>query len=246
MPRISLLPVSWLMFALVPAPVPAADPVIETLTARCSVQRLHADVASLVDFGSRRAGQPGEWWAQDFIHDHFASLGYEAPQLYLHDFDVNADNVVAVLPGLVNPDEIYVLGAHYDSVNNAGPTEPAPGANDNASGTAGVMEIARIVAESGIRFEATIKFVAFAAEESGLRGSEAFVDEAIAMGETPTAAVVMDTIGYLEPGTRLDISIGPADVDPLPPGTQELVDVASAAVQAYQPEQVWEIAPTCT
>jgi acetylornithine deacetylase/succinyl-diaminopimelate desuccinylase-like protein len=224
----------------------AQDPVIETLVARSSIDRLHDDVASLVDFQSRRVGQPGELWAQDFVFDRFAALGFTGDDLYLQSFSVDGDNVVAVLPGVVNPDEIHVIGAHYDSINTAGAAEPAPGANDNASGTSGVLEIARLVAESGIRFEATIHFVAFAAEEVGLVGSEAYVDEAFALGQVPATAIVMDTIGYHEAGTPLDVSIGPADVDPLPPGTQELVDAASGAVQAYLPGHPWEIAPTCT
>ena len=54
--------------------------------------------------------------------------------------------MVATFPGLVAPDEIYVVGAHYDSVGSGlDPGVPAPGADDNGSGTAGLLEIARIV-----------------------------------------------------------------------------------------------------
>lgn len=76
-------------------------------------------------------------------------------------------NVVAVLPGASRPGDIYVVGAHYDSVNG-------PGADDNASGVAGVLEAARVLSQH--QFYATIIFIAFDREEQGLVGSRAYVD----------------------------------------------------------------------
>ena len=100
-------------------------------------------------------------------------------------------NVVAILPGKT-PRRIYVTG-HYDTVDNGGqgaansrpagapaeaaatPTRdingPAPGANDDGSGTTLTMELARVFAESGIEFDATLVFVCWAGEEQGLMGS---------------------------------------------------------------------------
>ena len=101
--------------------------------------------------------------------------------------DVELRNVVAVLPGR-SPRRIYVT-AHYDSIarlvnppDSAGPAgpggihwnapdAPAPGANDDGSGTVLTMELARVFAQSGITFDATLVFVAFAGEEQGLVGS---------------------------------------------------------------------------
>ena len=74
-------------------------------------------------------------------------------------------NVVAVKNGLTNPSRQFIIGAHFDSVGN-------PGADDNGSGTAGVMEIARVL--SGYDFESTIIFIAFDREEQGLIGSDAY------------------------------------------------------------------------
>ena len=74
-------------------------------------------------------------------------------------------NVVAVKAGAVHPENIYIVGAHYDSVGN-------PGADDNASGVAGVLEAARVL--SGYRFESTLIFIAFDREEQGLWGSYAY------------------------------------------------------------------------
>lgn len=74
-------------------------------------------------------------------------------------------NVVATKTGTTRPQDIYIVGAHYDSVNN-------PGADDNASGVAGVLEAARALA--AYEFEATILFMAFDREEQGLIGSRAW------------------------------------------------------------------------
>ncbi|MFC3741212.1 M20/M25/M40 family metallo-hydrolase [Paractinoplanes deccanensis] len=83
-------------------------------------------------------------------------------------------NVIATLPGSVSPERIYVVTGHYDSrvtdVMNA--TADAPGADDDASGVAVVMELARVFAKSRIRPEATVVFAAVAGEEQGLYGSD--------------------------------------------------------------------------
>jgi hypothetical protein len=82
-------------------------------------------------------------------------------------------NVVATLPGLQpeSKNRVYVLSAHYDSrasdVMDA--TSPAPGANDDASGVAAMIEVARVMAKR--QFDATVVFIAFAGEEQGLLGS---------------------------------------------------------------------------
>ena len=115
--------------------------------------------------------------------------------------DVELRNVMAVLPGRT-PRRIYVT-SHYDTVNigpggqiavntrpagQAAPADPqlnanqdynaaSPGANDDGSGTALTMELARVFAESGIEFDATLVFVCWAGEEQGLVGSRAHVQK---------------------------------------------------------------------
>jgi hypothetical protein len=106
--------------------------------------------------------------ARDNIVALFNSFGL---QTELHPFDYSGStyfNVVAELPGTTRPDEIYIVGAHFDSVNN-------PGADDNASGTAAVIELARLISQW--ESEATIRFIAFDREEQGLIGSEAYAIE---------------------------------------------------------------------
>ena len=110
--------------------------------------------------------------------------------------DVELRNVMAVLPGR-SPRRVYVSG-HYDSVARrtepgAAPPRgagggfdwsagdnPAPGVNDDGSGTALVMELARVFGESGLAFDATIVFIAFAGEEQGLVGAKLHAQRAAA------------------------------------------------------------------
>lgn len=73
--------------------------------------------------------------------------------------------------GTKMPDEIVVLGAHLDSINTQTIGNPAPGADDNASGLAILLETIRLLTESGYQPERTLEFHAYAGEEEGLRGS---------------------------------------------------------------------------
>jgi Zn-dependent M28 family amino/carboxypeptidase len=106
-------------------------------------------------------------------------------------------NVVATLRGSdpASADRVYVVGAHYDSrvtdVLNA--TADAPGANDDGSGTAAVIELARVLAK--VDSEATIVFVAFAGEEQGLYGSDHFAGLAEQNGWNIQGVLNMDIIG---------------------------------------------------
>ena len=87
-------------------------------------------------------------------------------------------NVVATLRGTTDPDRVYVVSGHYDSMCSS-PTDgqcDAPGANDDASGTAAVIELARVM--SGSKFDATIIFMAVAGEEQGLLGAAYFAEQA--------------------------------------------------------------------
>lgn len=124
--------------------------------------------------------------------------------------DVDLANVVAVLPGTTDKDRYVVIGGHYDSIaarrgpgtprtddegpRSAADVEPnAPGVADDASGTAAVMELARIMSQYD--FDKSIVFIAFAAEEIGLNGSKNYADEAKAKNMMIEAMLNNDIIG---------------------------------------------------
>jgi hypothetical protein len=115
--------------------------------------------------GDDRGYGPEHDLARQNIASFFEYVGLETT---LEPFSYKGEeyyNVVGVKPGVVNPNAIYVLGAHFDAAN-------CPGADDNASGVAGMMEIARAMAP--YQFASTITFIAFDREEQGHYGSIAY------------------------------------------------------------------------
>jgi len=129
----------------------------------------------------------------DYLAEKLSGYGYTVE---LQSFTVNGHacrNVVATLTGTTTPEQIVVVGGHYDSTSFQADTL-APGAEDNASGTSLVMEIAR--ASAGRQFERTVQFVLFDAEEAGLRGSQHFVAEAVGAGQDLVAAITADMVAF--------------------------------------------------
>jgi hypothetical protein len=131
-----------------------------------------------------------------YIHDEFAALGLSVQDQPVTYQGETFPNVIGSLAGTVCPDTSFIVGAHYDTVG------ASPGADDNASGVAGVLETARVLSSES--FPATIEFVAFSFEEDGLIGSELMASEASAGGKDIAGVLVMDMIGYYteEPGSQ--------------------------------------------
>ena len=148
------------------APIAAA---VREATAAVDVNRIYATERDLFAFDSKHITQPGNWKATEYLLAKYRSYGLDA---HLQRFttnvgrDIEVANVVAVVQGTVNPELVYVVGAHFDS------RAEGPGADDNTSGTAMILEAARVLASRPL--PATVMFVAFTGEESGLRGAREF------------------------------------------------------------------------
>jgi photosystem II stability/assembly factor-like uncharacterized protein len=112
-----------------------------------------------------------------------------APPEYLH----KSRNIVATIPGTITPEKEIIAVAHYDSYSDD-PINLAPGADDNASGTSAVIELARIL--KSFQFKSTIKLVAVSGEELGLLGSAHYASEAKKMKKNIIGAINADMIGY--------------------------------------------------
>jgi hypothetical protein len=102
-------------------------------------------------------------------------------------------NVIGEITGKTNPDQIFIICAHYDSVSSGFAWTVASGADDNGSGTAGVIALAEIL--SDFEFNCTIRFIGFSGEEQGLKGSYHYVGDVVAAGETVSAVLDLDMIG---------------------------------------------------
>jgi Zn-dependent M28 family amino/carboxypeptidase len=133
--------------------------------------------------------------AQTEIYNALSSFGLTTTR---DPFTYNSQtyyNVVGVLPGKVHPNQVYIVGAHYDSA-----ARNCPGADDNASGVAGVLEAARTL--SHYQFDSTIVFIAFDREEQGLIGSFAYANAHAA--DDVQGMISMDMIAYNPAGSLHD------------------------------------------
>lgn len=140
----------------------------------------------------------------------FVTLGYSNTRLDSFMIDrTYADiryqqwqyNVIATLDGTVFPDSVCIVGAHYDDIVKTGdPFSVSPGANDNASGVAAALELARVIRKNSFSPQKTIEFIAFGAEELGLYGSKAYAAQATKSSKKIKMMLNNDMIAY-EPGT---------------------------------------------
>lgn len=128
-----------------------------------------------------------------YIQQTFQGLGLET---IMQPFSVAGratQNVIGVKRGTGSPEQIVVIGAHFDSISQD-PMSVAPGAIDDASGTAAVLHIAEIFA--AYETKKTIHFVCFSGEEQGLYGSTFYVSQLDALDWMVTEAIIMDMISY--------------------------------------------------
>ena len=185
------------------------NPAIQGWVAQVSATELQNRTADLVAFGTRRHGQPGSVQAQNWLQARLGSYGLTTS---LYDYDSGADVVIGELTGQADPSKVVIVGAHYDSINYAGSTAPAPGADDDGSGTAGVLEIARILSQQDFAY--TIRFCAFSGEEMGLLGSEAYASHLDNINADVVGMVQLDMTAYRASGDTRSVDFVLNDTDP--------------------------------
>lgn len=182
------------LFALCSASVnPALAETIGDLAAEVSTSKLQSHVIALEGDRSTAVGRN-------------AARSYIAGQLQGYGYTTSVDavgNLVAELPGVTTPAEIYVVGAHFDGVGGS------PGADDNASGIAGMLELARVFSTRS--FGSTIRFIGFDLEEPGLIGSRVYANQAAAAGDNIALATIFEMIGYTD---AIQIPVPSGDAGP--------------------------------
>ena len=205
----------------------AALPNIAEMVSEVDQDKLIASVAALESFGTRYASTAACEAAGTEIGDWFRMFGlpteFEYFQFGTSPHVNTTSNFIATLPGRVDPSRIIIVSAHYDSFSNEAQTR-APGADDNASGVAVVVELARIL--RNYRFDFTVKFIAWGAEERGLVGSRYHAQAAQQRQDRIIATIVADMVGYVD--------AAPEDLDIVSdPRSQWLADRYAAAATAY-------------
>ncbi|MGH7451814.1 MAG: M20/M25/M40 family metallo-hydrolase [bacterium] len=237
------------------------NPTIVKIVASISADSLKSNLQTLVSFGTRNtfsdtvSAATGIGAARRWIHRRFKS--YSAAnanrlKVYFDFFDqplsgraaeatglqsIRTANVVAVLPG-TKTNRMLVVGGHYDSMNRNsfdGKVE-APGANDDGSGTAVVMELARVMSQ--FQFEHTLAFIAFTGEEQGLWGSTHFAKAAKERGDVIDAAITNDIVGniYGGDGSVENNRLRCFSPDPMDSDSRQLARHIRKVAQRYVPE----------
>jgi acetylornithine deacetylase/succinyl-diaminopimelate desuccinylase-like protein len=195
---------------------PARNRTIANVVREIDARNIEATIRKLVSFGTRNTlseqndpkrgiGAARDWLYAEFLKAAEASGGrmtvekqsYEQAKAARVPQPTIVTNVVATLKGTQpqSVDRIYVVSGHYDSMCNT-PVDAkcdAPGANDDASGTAAVLEMARVMAK--YEFEATIVFMAVAGEEQSLLGSTHFAEQAKQKNRNVDAMFTNDIVG---------------------------------------------------
>jgi hypothetical protein len=158
-------------------PMTPLDSVIQQVVTRLDFTSYKELIRGLTQFGDRRAGTERGNQAIDWIEAQLRGWGYVTERLH---YTVGGNDstppepreqVYATKIGSTNPGEMVILGAHMDGIGNG------EGANDNASGTALVMEIARVLAPADVQTDRSIRFALWNNEETGLNGARAYVQQ---------------------------------------------------------------------
>ncbi len=190
------------------------DPEITSMIKKVSPKNIEMSIRKLVSFGTRNTlseqDNPtrGIGAARDWIFNEFQSISVDCggclvvekqnflqPKANRIPEPTTLTNIVATLRGSTDPGRVYVVSGHYDSMCSS-PTDgkcDAPGANDDASGTAVVIELARVMSKA--KFDATIVFVAVAGEEQGLLGAAYFAEQAKQKGMNIEGMFTNDIVG---------------------------------------------------
>lgn len=195
----------------------ARDSITLTLINEINTDSLKSVAFWLQGMGTRFAFADNNREVAVKIRDRFKRIGYA--DAYLDSFWVSTTwmyqtyerwqyNVIAHLQGAVHPDSLIIIGAHYDNMLKDGdPFEAIPGANDNGSGMAATIEIARVMKLKNYAPSISIRFIAFAAEEVGLLGSADFAAKTAWSGRPVRLMINNDMIAYTPYSNRLYWSV---------------------------------------
>jgi len=199
------------------------DPLALFLMGKINADSIIATVQHLEDYGTRAYNEPQAYEAETWLQTKFETMGLDVEiqdvvvtdPYYFYPYNTSSGNVIAVQTGTKYPDQYIVCGCHYDSWSWYPITQyVAPGADDNATGAATVVEMARILSQ--YESEYSIVYCCFAAEEFGLYGSEAYATRCSQQEMDIIGYFNIDMSGYLKPGTDIHISlIYPSTAAPL-------------------------------
>jgi hypothetical protein len=207
---------------------------LQSLAAAVNADRMisHLDTLSTL-LQTRYYNTAGMQSATQYVYDHFVQYGLT--NVYFDTFNYSGAtvrNVIGVKNGTTYPTRRYMICGHLDSTSPDGPNL-APGAEDNGSGSAGVLEAARLLGR--VPTDATIYFVCFTAEEQGLIGSDHLAAIADQENWDLRGVLNMDMVGFDRPGAP-DLWV---EGFPANPASVALMDALESAANTYTDMSVY-------
>ncbi len=183
------------------------NPMLSQMQASNIVQTI-SDLSN--NYSNRYYQTSGGANASDWLKNKWLTMANGRTDITVEQFTHSGwkqKSVIATIKGTDNGNEIVVLGGHLDSINQSGTSETtrAPGADDDASGVASLTEIYRTLLANNYKPRRTIKFMAYAAEEVGLRGSAEIANSFSAAGANVVGVMQLDMTNYK--GSASDIYI---------------------------------------
>ncbi|MEW5806721.1 MAG: M28 family peptidase, partial [Acidobacteriota bacterium] len=169
-----------------------ANPLVQKIVDQvktADIDKFWQDLTDNPPTGTRYSTHQGCRDAAAYCKNHYESK--KLPVIYQDWNPSHAPNVVATQEGGLYPDQIYITEGHLDDLPA---TPPAPGANDNASGSVTVLESSQVM--SCWAFKSTVKYLNVTGEEQGLLGSNYYADDALAKGENILGVINMDMNGW--------------------------------------------------
>ncbi|SEU16741.1 M20/M25/M40 family metallo-hydrolase [Stigmatella erecta] len=163
---------------------------------------IRGTITTLSAFPSRHyklsEGQQAATWLKERWTTLASGRSDISVALYTHTSTVSPQpSVILTIKGTsTTSNEEIVLGGHLDSINSAGSSAKAPGADDDASGVASLTEVIRVIVAKGYRPARTVKFMAYAGEEGGLRGSKDIAAKYKSTGVNVVGVLQLDMTNY--------------------------------------------------
>lgn len=147
------------------------NPFHESLVGQLEAQNIQNNLSEFVGFGVKETGTAAQANTLQWLVSKYQSWGYtDVEQQAVNIFGETGYNLIVTKIGTVYPDTFIIIDGHYDTINGVG-------ANDNGSGTAVILEVARML--RNVPTEYSIQFIHFTGEELGLIGSEQYVEDVV-------------------------------------------------------------------
>jgi len=202
-------------------PVPRQQELLHPLLDRLDIWQMYNTVLHLSSYWNRyyksQSGVEAALWIKDAFQGIAKRRTDITVELFRHSKFAQPSVIARIAGNGPNADEAIVIGGHEDSINRRVPSDQwaealSPGADDNASGVATVLEVFRVFVESGVRPDRTIYFMTYAGEERGLLGSQDIAKNFRRSGKKVAGVIQFDMTLY--PGKNRTIGITTSNTDP--------------------------------